>query len=212
MKNYYPLMLDLSNRLCIVIGGGKVAERKIETLVEGKAKVKVVSPVVTARIDALALKGIISWENRGYTKGDLEGFFLIIAATDNKILNKEVYQDVNHGVQFVNVVDSPDLCTFIVPSSVNRGNLHIAISTHGASPGLAKKIRLELEKQYGEEYVQYTAFLAKMREWVLENNLDSNTRREYFEYILEPKWFEKIKNGEREQAEAEILSIFAKKN
>lgn len=206
MKQYYPLMIDLNDRSCVVIGGGKVAERKIESLLAAGGIVTTISPEATPKIEKLFSERKITWEQRGYNQGDLKGHFLVIIATDNPVINSNIYQDVNHAIQLVNIVDSPNLCTFIVPSTVKRGHLQIAISTQGASPGLAKTIRQKLEKQYGEEYEEYTDFLAKMRMWILQNVNDPKKRRNYFEQLLDKKVFHRILNGERKTVAEEFKS------
>lgn len=212
MKPYYPLMLDLEGRNCLIIGGGKVAERKVVSLVEAKASVTLISPVITSNIDSFVVTDKIKWQNRVYQKGDLDNQFLIIIATDNQELNLEIYQHVNHRNQLVNIVDKPELCTFIVPSVINRGHLQIAISTHGASPGLAKKMRKELEATYGNEYIEYTNFLAEMREWIFKQNIDQPSRRYLFEQLLNEDYFHKIAKGLREEVENEFKSKVVYKN
>ena len=147
-----------------------------------------------------------------YQRGDIQGFFLIIIATSNPVLNLEIYNEVNHLTQLVNIVDSPKLCTFIVPSIINRGFLQIAISTHGASPGFSKKIRTELEKMYGEEYIDYTAFLAEMREWIFKQNIEEKIRRHYFNCLLEDKWLDMVAKNGIENAIGEFQKIFKKEN
>ncbi|MFV9511086.1 precorrin-2 dehydrogenase/sirohydrochlorin ferrochelatase family protein [Tepidibacillus sp. LV47] len=196
MKDYYTMLVNMENRPCLVIGGGKVAERKIHRLLQSKAKVTVISPSVTEQIHKLVEKQQIIWLEREYQKGDMKGFFLIIIATDQTEVNQRIYQEVNHQVQLVNVVDAPELCTFLVPSTVTRGHLQISISTHGASPGLAKKIRQEIEQTYGEEYEIYTRFLAEMREWILKQDLDQSTRQYYFAKMLADEVFKRIRKGE----------------
>lgn len=210
MKPYYPIMLDLSNKQCVVIGGGKVSERKVKSLIDSKASVTVISPVITANLQEINLNGSFHWIDREYRQGDLTGYFLVIIATDNEDLNLSIYNEVDHSTQFVNIADNPELCTFIVPSVVKRGHLQLSISTHGASPGLAKKIRQDLEKQYGEDYINYTDFLAKMREWIFTLELEQKERQNFFAKILKDEYAERIFNGEREEVEKELKSIYVK--
>ncbi len=194
----------MRNRSCIVIGGGKVAERKIEKLIEAGAYVTVISPMITEVIGHWETEGKLVWYKRRYHSGDVSNYFLVIITTDSPELNRSIYQEVNHHTQLVNIADVPELCTFIVPSAISRANLQIAISTHGASPGLAKKIRKQLEETYGEEYGEYTHFLAEMREWILQQNLDRPTRQFYFAKLLEDEIFMRIQKGERLQTVQEI--------
>lgn len=204
MNKYYPLMLDLTEKPCLVVGGGSVAERKVESLVKAKAMVTVISPKATGFIKELNEENALLWEKREYIKGDMKGFFLVVIATDKFELNREINQDVNHATQFVNIVDTPELCTFIVPSVIDRGRLQIAVSTNGASPALAKKIRKDLEARFGEEYIIYTDFLAEMREWVLNQRFDKAHRKQLFEQLLDDSIFERVVNGEIEHVKEEI--------
>lgn len=207
MKPYYPLMIDLSGRPCVIIGGGKVAERKINSLIDAKARITVVSPMVTDRIEELSKCGIIQWLRREYQQGDLKDNFIVIIATDSSAINRDVYNDVDHSLQLVNIVDMPNLSTFIVPSAIKRGHLQIAVSTNGASPGLAKKIKQELAKKYGSEYEEYTEFLATMREWILDN-IKKEDRKAYFLDLLTDENLLKIKSGDRLKLQKELINLY----
>ncbi len=209
MNPYYPAFIDLRKKSCVVIGGGKVAIRKINSLIKAKANITVISPEGDY-LEELEKKQLIEWKRRTYQIGDIEGYFLVIIATNNCKLNMEIYKEIDPSIQMVNIVDSPNLCTFIVPSSFNRGHLQIAISTHGASPGLSKKIRQDLEIKYGEEYIDYTFFLAEMRKWVFEQNIDEKKRRRFFNCLLEEKWFDEIHSKGIEKAKADFKAIFKK--
>lgn len=190
MKHYYPMMVDLTARRCLVVGGGAVAERKVLSLVEAKADVTVVSPQVTPRLEQLALVGQIQWICRPYLSEDGEGCFLVIAATDRQEVNVKVHQDASQRGQWVNVVDRPDLCNFTVPSSVKRGKLQISISTSGASPSLAKKIRHELEEAYGDEYQLYLDIMQEVREWIQQEVPDPKRRAQLMKELVSEKWIE----------------------
>ncbi len=176
---YYPVFLNLKNRLCIVIGGGKVAERKIKMLLEAGAKIKVISPELTKDLTKLADEKKIIWEKREYKKGDLEGAWLVITATNNKKVQIEVQQEAEEKRIFCNIVDVPELCSFIVPSVIKRGLLTIAISTSSASPAVSRRIRENLENLFGEEYVIYMNLMKNLREQILNNqNLSSQEKNE----------------------------------
>ena len=211
MKAYYPMFVDLNHRSCVLIGGGKVAERKVEKLLESGANVTVISPNMTKAIEQWEREGRLTSYLRQFQTGDLIGYFLVIIATDSIELNQKVYKEVNHQTQLVNIVDAPELCTFIVPSMVRRGHLRIAISTQGASPGLAKKIRQDLSEQFGQEYEEYTYFLAEMREWILRQELDTETRQGYFARLLEDQVFQRIQHGERLELVEEMKREIRKK-
>ncbi len=186
----------------MVIGGGKVAERKIESLLKRGARVKVIAPEVTEKISTWADEGLISLEKRSYQQGDLEGAFLVIAATNNPQVQKEVFSEAEEKRIFCNVVDKPELCSFIVPSVVERGRLQIAISTSGASPALARRLREQLEELFGPEYAEYLELMALWRKEILSRELSEKERRQIFEHLVLapiPLW---LKRGEREHVEA----------
>lgn len=158
----YPVSLLIKNKLCIVIGAGDVAVRKIKPLLASGAKVKVIAP------EGLAIEGIET-VNREYNQGDLEGAFLVIAATDDQKTNEQIYKEAVDKNILVNVVDNPSLCTFYVPSVVKRGKLQITISTDGVYPALSKKLRKQLETEFGTEYENYLQILEEARKAVIDN-------------------------------------------
>src|SRR3990172_11961296 len=135
---YYPVNLNIKNKMCIVIGGGKVAERKILSLLDCKADVTVISPKVTRFIQKLSDESKISILKRYFRKEDLKEAFLVIAATNSSRINRKIIQEANKRKILINVVDSPELCDFIMPSLIRRGDLLITISTGGKAPALSK--------------------------------------------------------------------------
>lgn len=157
---YYPLFVNLRKKRAVVVGGGKVAERKILSLLRTGAEVTVISPLLTGRIEKERMAGTIRHVRRHYRKGDLKEAFLVIAATDSPDINEKVSRDA---ACLVNVVDTPELCNFIVPSVIKRGLLTIAVSTSGVSPALSRSIRRELEKMYGPEFSAYLKSLRSIR-------------------------------------------------
>lgn len=148
-KNYFPIFLDLTGKKCIVVGGGGVAERKCEALIKAGAEVTVIAPMITKGLKDIHAKGQITYIKRDYSSDDLLPAFLVIAATDYEEVNQKVAEDASAANKLVNVVDAPSLCNYITPAVFQRGLLTIAISTGGASPGIAKEIREELQKLYG---------------------------------------------------------------
>ncbi len=161
---FYPIFLNLQGRNCLVVGGGKVAIRKIETLLESGANVQVVAPDICSEISSLAQQNKhLHLSETPYTEADITGRFLVICATNNEAVNRQVYHDADNRNIIVNVVDVPELCSFYVPSRFSRGDLSLAISTHGSSPAMARKIRKELETHFGEEYELMLALLKEMR-------------------------------------------------
>ncbi len=207
MSLYYPIFLKVEQKLCVVIGGGPVAERKITSLLEAGARVKVIAPEVTERIKTLTREGKITWEERPYRSGDLKDAFLVIAATNNPQVQEEVFAEAEERKIFCNVVDKPALCSFIVPSVVKRGRLQIAISTSGASPALAKRLREQLEELFGPEYAEYLELMAAWRKEILARELSEAERQKLFEQLVLapiPLW---LKRGERDLVKALAQSL-----
>ena len=158
--SYYPILLNLQGKKCIVVGGGKVAERKALSLLKSGAKITVISPECTVRLKKENLTGRIKYISRRYKNGDLKNAFLVIAATDAGETNRKISEDAPY---LVNVVDMPLLCNFIVPSVVRRGPLTISVSTSGVSPSLARTIKKELEGLYGREFEKHLNYIKKIR-------------------------------------------------
>ncbi|OGW56883.1 MAG: hypothetical protein A2Z09_00360 [Nitrospirae bacterium RBG_16_43_8] len=158
--SYYPILLNLKGKKCVVVGGGKVAERKALSLLKSGAKITVISPECTVRLKKENLTGRIKYISRRYKNGDLKNAFLVIAATDAGETNRKISEDAPY---LVNVVDMPLLCNFIVPSVVRRGPLTIAVSTSGVSPSLARTIKKELEGLYGREFEKHLNYIKKIR-------------------------------------------------
>ncbi len=207
--SYYPVFLDLRGRLAVVVGGGSVAERKIGTLLDYGADVTCIAPSVTPGIDSLVAQGLIVHEERGYVRGDLAGAFIVVCATDSTEVNRAVYQEAEGQGCLVNVADIPELCNFIVPSIVKRGPLQIAISTGGAAPLIAKRLRCELEERYGPEWEAYVALLGRVRRIVMERIAGGESERKpVFEAIARSDLIERLARGETPDAE-EVFREFA---
>jgi len=163
----YPLFVDIDGAGATVIGAGQVAERKIETLLHYGARVRVISLSATPGIKQLAQEGKVDLSLRAYRPGDLKDAFLVICATDDREVNERVFKEAQSLNILVNVVDVPELCNFYVPSIVKRGPLQIAISTSGAAPTVAKRLRKELSEHYGPEWGTYVSLLGEVRSLVL---------------------------------------------
>jgi precorrin-2 dehydrogenase/sirohydrochlorin ferrochelatase len=166
---YFPVFLDLAGRRCVVVGGGRVAGRKVNGLLKAGAKVTVISPSLSRGLNLRKEKNRIVHKGRSYRKGDLKGAFLAIAATDSEAENIRIARDAQRLNIPVNVVDRPSLCSFIVPSSIERGPLVLAVSTSGASPAMARTVRKELERLYPPELGRYLARLASFRKKALSD-------------------------------------------
>ena len=170
---YYPVFLDLKHRRSVVVGGGKIAERKALALLRAGTDLTVISPEITRKMEAEKKKGRIKHIRRQYRKGDLKGVFLVIAATDSVEVNEMVSR---HAQCLVNIVDTPGLCNFIVPSVVKRGSMMVAISTSGISPALSRSIRKEIERLYPPVFSQYLKSLRGIRAKALKGIGDKRRR------------------------------------
>jgi len=160
---YFPVFLDLKGKLCVVVGGGRVAERKVRSLLKAGASVKVISPQVSKSLHQSELKGKITRQARSFRSNDLRGAFLAIAATDDRATNERVSRQALGLKIPVNVVDDPARSSFIVPSLVERGDLLVAISTSGQSPALAKILRQRLQREIGPEFSSLLKLLGAVR-------------------------------------------------
>jgi len=182
---YYPICLRIEGERCLVVGGGKVAERKVRGLLDSGAGVVVISPELTDGLARLQAGGVIGWEARGYQQGDVAGFFLVMAATDAVEVQDLVQADAEQYHILLNVADVPDKCNFILPALVQRGPLSLAISTSGKSPALAKKLRQELERWLGKEYELATETMGMIRPTVLRKNLPQAENEKIFQGLLD---------------------------
>lgn len=167
-KKFYPIYLELKDRNCLVVGGGKVGYRKAKTLLSCDANVRLISPKVIPQIRNLKKNKNFSLVNRKFSAYDLKDVFLIIAATNDSAINKKIWEVSLKRNILVNVVDAPALCNFIVPSIVKSGRLTIAISTAGISPGLSKLIRKELQKKYDAKYAKFLEVVGELRKKIID--------------------------------------------
>jgi siroheme synthase-like protein len=180
----YIACLRLSGRRCVVVGGGEIGLEKVEGLLACGAEVTLVAPEAVPALTELAAEGSIGWERRTYEPGDLEGTFIVIAATDDTDVNIRVYEDAERRAMLVNVVDVPPLCNFILPAIVRTGALAIAISTQGASPALAKRMKREISERFGEPYAELALILNEARGWAKDTLPTYKDRKEFFEGIV----------------------------
>jgi precorrin-2 dehydrogenase / sirohydrochlorin ferrochelatase len=195
---FYIACLRLSGRRCLVIGGGEVGLEKVEGLLACDGDVTLVAPEAIGPLAELAREGSIRWERREYRSEDLDGTFMVIAATSNTDVNIRVYEDAEERAMLVNVVDVPPLCNFILPAIIRSGPLAIAISTAGASPALAKRIRDEIADEYGEPYARLAVLLNDVRGWAKATLPTYQDRKVFFESIVngEPDPVELLRQGD----------------
>lgn len=182
---YYPICLDLKDKKCVVVGGGEVALRKVKSLLEAEAKVVIISPEIIFGIRELIDKNKITYLKQEYKSDDIaEDTFLIIAASNNKQLNAQIANEAKRLNLLVNVVDAPDLCNFIIPAILRRGDLIISISTSGKSPALAKKIKEDLRSIYGVEYEALVDLLGNLRHKVQAKYKNEEDRKLFWENLF----------------------------
>jgi siroheme synthase-like protein len=196
---FYIACLRLSGRRCVVVGGGEVGLEKVEGLLACDGAVTLIAPEALPALQEYARECSIRWERRPYAgPSDLEGVFMAIAATDDTDVNIAVYDGAERRAMLVNVVDVPPLCNFILPAIVRSGPLAIAISTAGASPALAKRMKREIEGQFGEEYARLAILLNDVRGWAKATLPTYQDRKEFFESIVggEPDPIELLRAGE----------------
>jgi precorrin-2 dehydrogenase/sirohydrochlorin ferrochelatase len=199
MKRYYPVMLDVSGKACLIVGGGKVAQRKVDSLLEAGALVTVIAIEASAMLMDREGRGEIVLKQRAFQSGDTAAYSIVIAATDQAEVNEAVYEEATALGAWVNVTDRPDWSSFIVPSVVRRGKLILAVSTGGASPSVARSIARELEASYGSEYEIYLDFLGELRLKVQSSVKDIEVRQQIFKRALDWDILGKIRDGSFER-------------
>lgn len=207
MPHPYPMMVDLVGRRCLVVGGGRVAERKVRLLLACGAAVRVVSPVVSAALDTLAESGAIRLSRRRVRAADLAGAFLVFAATDDPAVNARVAALARTSGGLVNVADDPAACAFHVPASFRRGDLTVAVSTGGGSPALAKRLRQRLEAAVGPEYDAFLSALRELRERARRQLADPRARQAIYRRAVESDLFECAVRGDRAAVQARIAAL-----
>jgi siroheme synthase-like protein len=205
---FYIACLKLTGRKCLVVGGGEVGLEKVEALLACDGRVTLMAPHAVPELEALAREGSIDWERREYAgPEDLEGVFIAIAATDDTDANIRVYEDAERRAMLVNIVDVPPLCNFILPAIVRTGPLAIAISTAGASPALAKRIKREVSESFGEPYARLAELLNEVRGWAKGTLPTYQDRKLFFESIVngDPDPVELLRAGD-EQAVRDLIA------
>ncbi len=200
---YYPVSLQLEGRPCVVVGGGPVAERKVMNLLAAGARVTVITPEATSAIVALAETHEVIHHRREYRPGDLCGTFLAIAATDDPELQVAVAADADAERVLLNVVDRPALCSFIVPAVLRRGLVTVAVSTGGASPILARRLRDDVSKHVGAEYGRFARIMGALRERLAPGP----ARGQLFDALVHSPMLEHLREGRTKEVDALLQSL-----
>ena len=202
----YPVFFDLTQRPCVVVGGGAVAERKVAGLVEAGATVTVISPQLTPRLQQQVHEGVVQYVARPYQSGDLAGFFLAFVTTGNPAVDAAVFADGRAAGVLVNSADDPVRCDFFLPAVLRRGDLAIAVSTGGTSPALARVMREELQSMVGEDYTLLAEIAAAMRRAVRSGSRVV-TGEQWTSALKEPTFRHYVREGQREAAVARLRTV-----
>ena len=204
---FYPVYLNLNHKRVVVVGGGEVAERKVESLLGTGASIVVISPEVTSRLLALAEEKQLELHKRAYAPGDCDGATLVLSATNDPKLSKTVFEDATRSGALVNTADQPALCDFIMPAVLRHGDIAIAISTGGASPGLAARLRQKISEVIGPEYGQLAEMLSKARPEIHKRLQEEDERKALQYRILDSGIIERLKENDRAGAERLLREI-----
>ncbi|HOQ08810.1 MAG TPA: bifunctional precorrin-2 dehydrogenase/sirohydrochlorin ferrochelatase [Syntrophomonadaceae bacterium] len=181
MASLFPIFVSLENKRCLVVGGGKVAERKVENLLEYPVQIDLVSPQATPKLQNWAAEGKVNWIARNFQLTDIQDAFLVFAATDDLQINREIARLCQKEGILVNAVDDPAYCDFFVPSIIRRNSLVLAISTEGKSPAYAKRLRRQMEEIITDAHGKFVDLLGEQREIVKETVPDIRIRQAIFE-------------------------------
>ncbi|MCF8024516.1 MAG: bifunctional precorrin-2 dehydrogenase/sirohydrochlorin ferrochelatase [Desulfobacteraceae bacterium] len=204
---YFPVYLDIKGRRCLVVGGGPVALRKAQGLLEAGARVTAVSPEFSEGFTLLAGSASFETIRRSYRSTDLDEKFLVIGATDNNELNRKISRDAQSLNILCNIADVPEACNFILPSVVHRGDLMIAISTSGKSPAFARHLRKQLEKQFGEEYTEFLRIMGAVRKKLLAKQHAPEAHKPLFESLISKGLPEMIREGRTDEADTTLREV-----
>ncbi|MEN8170939.1 MAG: siroheme synthase CysG [Pseudomonadota bacterium] len=207
--DFLPIFMNIRGQRCLVVGGGEIAARKAALLQEAGAEIAVVSPELSPSLARQVEQGGVSYREGGFEASDLDGVNLVIAATDDGAVNRQVSELARARQLPVNVVDNPELCSFIIPSIIDRSPVQIAVSTGGASPVLARLLRTRLESLIPSTYGRLAAMVGSFRDKVKTRFSDVNARRNFWEQVLEGKIAELVFAGKDEDARAELEKAVA---
>ncbi len=200
---YYPIFVEMKDRPCVVVGGGVVAERKVEALLNAGATVTVISPSLTGLLHSQVEAGKIRYVGREYRPGDLTGYEMAFVATDDKKVNPVVAQEARERGVWINAADDPSHCDFILPSVLQRGDLVVAVATGGSSPALSRAIREELESYFTKDYAELTEVAAEVRRELRQRSVSPGAKA--WRQALGEGFRRLIAEGKREEAKAHLM-------
>jgi precorrin-2 dehydrogenase/sirohydrochlorin ferrochelatase len=205
--SYYPILIRLEGMKVVVVGGGVVAQRKIDTLLAYHADVHVVSRDLTPKLNHYLEEQRITLSGSEFKESQLDGAFIVIAATDDPLLNRKVSEKASARGLLINAVDQPVDCNFIVPSILRRGDLLVAVSTSGKSPAFARKLRQELEEQFGDEYGSFLILMGRLREEILEKGLSQEENKRIFRELINSRILDAIAENDWNRVTAMLNTI-----
>lgn len=201
--SYYPIFVEMTNRPCVVVGGGVVAERKVEALLNAGATVTVISPSLGGLLHSQVEAGKIRYVGREYRSGDLIEYEMVFVATDDKKVNSVVAQEARERGVWINAADDPSHCDFILPSVLQRGDLVVAVATGGSSPALSRAIREELESYFTRDYAELTEVAAEVRRELRQRSVSPGAKA--WRQALGEGFRRLIAEGKREEAKAHLM-------
>lgn len=207
MNPYYPVYLDLRGRPVVVVGGGEVAEEKVEGLLAAGARVKVLAPELSEELLRLRDAGVLAWVPRTYRRGDLAGVFLVLAERSDAETHAEIFAEAEERGVFANVQDEVPFCSFIAPSIVRQGDLTVAISTRGHAPVLAVRLRQDLEKKLGPEYARFLSLAGSVRQPLAKRFPSFRERRERWYRLVDSDVMDLLRRGDEPQARRRFREI-----
>ncbi|ARD48116.1 siroheme synthase [Sporosarcina sp. P37] len=197
--NYFPLLMDMDYKKVVIIGGGHVARQKIEALLPTKAMITVVSPSVTEKVQQYAAEGLVTWKEKAFESADLDDAALVFAVTNDEEVNNAVEEATQHW-QLLSRADAIGRVDFINPAVVRRGEFVVTVSTSGASPGLTRKVKADVEEQFGDHYASYVSFLRKARQQVLQV-FHGEAKKQVLAELLDPKLLDWMEQGKSQKCE-----------
>jgi len=205
----YPINLNLNGKKCLIVGGGEVATRKISSLIETGAKITIISPVVTEKINELVKEKKIIWIDDIYKSGMAKGYFLTIVATNNDEVNKFAIKDAKNFGALINAPANPELSDFTVPAAIKRGDLTVAVSTDGLSPAFSRMIKEEISEFLPKNTEEWLKIIKRVRNKGKERLKSSKDREKFWRKALNKRIFELLKEGRLKEAEAELEHGFS---
>jgi uroporphyrin-III C-methyltransferase/precorrin-2 dehydrogenase/sirohydrochlorin ferrochelatase len=208
MDELFPIFLKLAGRRCLVVGGGGVAETKMQGLLRCGAEVRVIAPQVTPGIRQAANSGLIGWDDRKFLTTDLAGVFLVVAATDSPDLHQEIFRRCQQAGILCNAVDEPERCDFYYPAVVQRGSLQLAISTGGNSPFLAQRLRQELQEWFGPDYAPWVEEIGRQRRELLQADISTDSRRAILKELSSDRAFAEFQLKRNSAAKRELGKVY----